>query len=131
MAFQCSIVTPERQVLNESIDQAILPAHDGLMGILTDRSPLLVKLGIGPLRIDLPNNQRRWFVVDGGVAQMKENQLTILTGSAQPAAEVDAEAAQAEYAEAVARRPANPDAAADRERQIQRARAKLTVASKA
>jgi F0F1-type ATP synthase epsilon subunit len=46
MGFQCVIVTPEHQVLDENILQAILPAHDGLMGILTDRAPLLVKLGL-------------------------------------------------------------------------------------
>ena len=50
MAFQCVIVTPEQQALDESVTQAILPAHDGLIGILTDRAPLLVKLGLGPGR---------------------------------------------------------------------------------
>ena len=44
MAFQCIIVTPEQQVLDESVTQAIIPAHDGLLGILTDRAPLLAKL---------------------------------------------------------------------------------------
>ena len=39
MAFQCTIVTPEHQVLDESVRQAIVPAHDGLIGILTDRAP--------------------------------------------------------------------------------------------
>ena len=46
MAFQCVIVTPEAQVFDQQVTQAIVPAHDGLVGILTDRAPLLVKLGI-------------------------------------------------------------------------------------
>src|SRR3954447_21197250 len=91
MAFQCTIVTPEAQALDESISQAILPAHDGLIGILTDRAPLLVKLGVGPLRVDLAGGQRRFFLVDGGVAQMKDNKLTVLTTVATPASEIDAE----------------------------------------
>ena len=49
MAFQCVIVTPEAQVFDESVTQAIVPAHDGQIGILTDRAPLLVKLGVGAL----------------------------------------------------------------------------------
>ena len=57
MAFHCTIVTPEAQALDENIVQAVIPAHDGLIGILTDRAPLLVKLGIGPLRIDLAGGQ--------------------------------------------------------------------------
>ena len=53
MSFQCTVVTPEQQVLDETVTQAILPAHDGQIGILTDRAPLLVKLGVGPLRLDV------------------------------------------------------------------------------
>jgi F-type H+-transporting ATPase subunit epsilon len=127
MAFQCVLVTPEQQVLDEQISQAIVPAHDGLLGILTDRAPLLVKLGLGPLRLDLANNQKRYFFIDGGVAQMKDNKLTILTNEATPASEIDAEAARAELAEAQARRATDEKTAADRERQMQRARAKQQV----
>src|SRR5437764_7519130 len=104
MAFQCTVVTPEQQAFDASITQAILPAHDGLVGILTDRAPLLVKLGTGPLRVDLAGGSRRYYFVDGGVAQMKDNRLTILTNEATAAGEIDAEAARAEYAEAAARR---------------------------
>jgi F-type H+-transporting ATPase subunit epsilon len=79
MAFSCVVVTPEQQVLDESLTQAIIPAVDGLLGILTDRAPLLAKLGKGPLRLDLASGQHRTFQINGGVAQMKDNKLTILT----------------------------------------------------
>ncbi|HEY8666458.1 MAG TPA: ATP synthase F1 subunit epsilon [Tepidisphaeraceae bacterium] len=130
MAFQCVVVTPEQQTLDETISQAILPAHDGLIGIMTDRAPLLVKLGLGPLRIDLANGQKRHYFIDGGVAQMKDNKLTILTNEATPASEIDAEAARAEYAEALARRITDEKTAKDREHQLQRARALQTIAGK-
>ena len=124
MSFRCVVVTPEAQVLDESVSQAILPAHDGLVGVLTGRAPLLVKLGLGPLRVDLTGGQRQYFYVEGGVAQMKDNRLTVLTNEATPADEIDAEAARAEYAEASARRVTDEHAAEDRERQMARARAK-------
>jgi F-type H+-transporting ATPase subunit epsilon len=130
MAFKCVVVTPEQQVLDESITQAIVPGHDGLIGILTDRAPLLTKLGTGPLRIDRAGGARSYFFVDGGVAQMKDNKLTILTREATPASEIDAESARAEYAEAVARRGVDEKSAADREHQMARARAKQEVAAK-
>ena len=41
MSFQCVVVTPEQQVLDESCVQVILPAYDGEIGIRTDRAPLL------------------------------------------------------------------------------------------
>ena len=82
MAFQCTVVTPEQQVLDASITQAIVPGHDGKVGILTDRAPLLLKLGNGELRIDLAQGAKKFFIIKGGVAQMKDNKLTILTEEA-------------------------------------------------
>jgi F-type H+-transporting ATPase subunit epsilon len=130
MPFKCTIVTPEAQALDENITQAILPAHDGLIGILTDRAPLLVQLGVGPLRVDLPGNQQKFFLVDGGVAQMKDNKLTVLTTLATPAIEIDAEAARAEYAEAQARKATDPKTAEQRQHQMERARAAQALAGK-
>ena len=71
MAFRCVVVTPDQQTLDESVNQAIFPAHDGLIGILTDCAPLLVKLAAGPLPVDLASGQSRTFNIDGGIAQMK------------------------------------------------------------
>lgn len=130
MSFNCVVVTPEQQALSESIAQAIVPAHDGLIGILTDRAPLLVKLGVGTLRLDLANGQKRYFFVEGGIAQMKDNQLTILTNEAIPASEIDAETARAEFAEATARVATDPASQEQRQRQLDRARAKQQLAAK-
>ena len=122
MAFQCVIVTPEEQLMDESARQAIVPAHDGLVGILTDRAPLLVKLGLGRLRVDLANGGRREYVVDGGIAQMKDNRLTVLTGNAWTPEELDTEAGRDEYARAEARRAGELKVAETRDRQTERAK---------
>src|SRR6185437_11765888 len=116
MAFRCVVVTPEQQTLDESVSQVVLPAHDGLIGILTDRSPLLVKLGIGPLRIDLPGGQSRTWFIDGGIAQMKSNNLTILTNEAIAPQDIDAESARAQYAAAEARKATDAKALEERDR---------------
>jgi F-type H+-transporting ATPase subunit epsilon len=129
MSFQCTVVTPEQQVLDETVTQAILPAHDGQLGILTNRAPLLVKLGAGALRVDIPGGQSRTYFVDGGIAQMKGNKLTVLTDEATPASEIDAETARAEYAEASARIPTDEKTKKDRDRAMQRARAKQQLAA--
>jgi len=86
MSFKCVIVTPEQQVLDETVRQVILPAFDGQMGILTNRSPVLLKLGKGALRVDLSTGKQAKYDVEGGVAQMKDNVLTILTEKAELAA---------------------------------------------
>src|SRR5215213_6293084 len=98
MSFHVVIVTPEQQVLDETVNQVILPAHDGEVGILTDRAPLLVKLGQGRLRIDQQAGKSRTFYVEGGIAQMKDNELTVLTQMAVAAEQIDVESARAEAA---------------------------------
>ena len=130
MAFQCVIVTPDQQAFDERITQAIVPAHDGQIGILTDRAPLLVKLGIGALQLDLASGQRRTLFIDGGIAQMKDNLLTIVTNEAIDPAEIDAETARAEYAEANAQVATDEKSQADRQHRLQRARVMQELARK-
>ncbi|HEY8747346.1 MAG TPA: ATP synthase F1 subunit epsilon [Tepidisphaeraceae bacterium] len=129
MSFQCVVVTPERQALDESVSQVILPAWDGETGILTDRAPLLVKLGTGVLRVDPASGPSRKFMIDGGIAQMKSNRLTILTNEAMAAEDIDAESARAQYAEAEARIPTDNKTRDDRAHQMQRARVQQELAT--
>src|SRR4051794_26980338 len=131
MAFQCTVVTPEQQVLDEQVVQAIVPAHDGKVGVLTNRAPLLMKLGLGEMRIDFPNGQKRFFYIEGGVAQVKDNKLTILTDEATPADQINAESARAELVEAQARRiGAEPGGYDQRQKSLNRARARIDMAGR-
>src|SRR5438105_3043521 len=130
MSFQCTVVTPEQQAFDAKIEQAILPAHDGSIGILSNRAPLLVKLGVGAMRLDLSSNQRTWMIVDSGVAQMKDNKLTIVTERAIPAENIKLEAAQAELAEAQARRPGDTTGMALKKHDLALARAKQELAGR-
>lgn len=130
MAFQCVVVTPEQQVLDESCTQVILPAHDGEIGILTDRAPLLAKLGVGVLRLETAGGQKRSYFVDGGIAQMKDNHLTVLTTEAKLPQEIDADSARAEYNEATARKIIDEKSFEDRQRALQRGRIKQELAGR-
>jgi F-type H+-transporting ATPase subunit epsilon len=130
MSFKCVVVTPEQQVLEETVTQVILPAWDGLIGIETNRAPLLVKLGVGPLRVDMQGKGTQYFLIEGGVAQMKDNLLTVLTQKATPASEIDAATAKAELAEATAKRITDEASFEERQTDIQRARAKQELAGK-
>jgi F-type H+-transporting ATPase subunit epsilon len=130
MAFNCVVVTPEQQVLDQQVSQVVFPAHDGQIGILTDRAPLLAKIGVGELKLTPTSGPEKSFFVDGGIAQMKDNKLTVLTTEATPVEELDAETAQAELAEASARKITNEATAAEREHGLKRARAMADLAKK-
>lgn len=130
MAFNCVVVTPEEQVVDQQVSQVVFPAHDGQIGILTDRAPLLAKIGVGELRLTPTSGQAKSFFVDGGIAQMKDNKLTVLTTQAIPVEELSAETARAELAEASARKITDPTSAEQREHGLKRARAMEALARK-
>ena len=77
--LHCCVITPEAQVFDADANQVIIPAHDGLLGVLPGRAPLLCQLGTGVLRVDTANEGSREFYVDGGFAQVLNNEVTILS----------------------------------------------------
>lgn len=95
--FKASLITPEAIVLETNITGAKIPAFDGLVGILSHRAPLLAKLGTGVLTLDTTGGSQR-FLVTGGYAQMKGEELTVLTTEAIPAAQVTSQMLAAEEA---------------------------------
>jgi F-type H+-transporting ATPase subunit epsilon len=128
--FRCSIVTPDAAVFDEDVTYASFPAWDGQQGMMAGQSPLLTRLGVGSLRLDLgaPGSNSRWFLIDGGFAQVQDNNLTLLTEKAVPAEKLSLQEGQAELAEANARVTKPGEDRARVERDQQRALAKTNLA---
>src|SRR6202171_4395259 len=91
-ALQCVVVTPERALLDETVEFVALPMYDGELGILPGRAPLIGRLGYGELRIRHGAATRRFFV-DGGFVQVRSNVVTVLTTRAVRGEEIDVHAA--------------------------------------
>jgi F-type H+-transporting ATPase subunit epsilon len=127
--FHCSVITPERAVLDTEATFVAFPAHDGEVGILRNRAPLLYKMGAGELRVETPEGNHILFVA-GGFAQMVENRLTLLTEQAKRLEEIDPAAAQRALAEARAMPAVSETAHAARERAIRSAQAQLHIVAK-
>ena len=81
------VVTPEKQVAEGTADSIVIPMHDGELGILPDRAPLMCELGIGQMRYQKAGRTRRLYI-DGGFAQVHDNRVTVLTEHAAPAEEI-------------------------------------------
>lgn len=128
--FQCTLITPQAQLLDEPVAYASIPAWDGLLGVQAQRAALVVKLGDGALRLDMEDGSSRRFFVGGGFAQMKDNRLSLLTEETVGADEIDHEEAQAALAEAQARQATGEEQVARRQREINRAKAMIQVASR-
>jgi F-type H+-transporting ATPase subunit epsilon len=107
--FHCRVVTPTEQLVEGEMTYASVPAWDGLFGVLPQRAPLLARLGLGELKLHHAAEGGsaggdRSFLVDGGFVKMADNKLTILAERAIPAEELTLTEAEAELAEAEARR---------------------------
>ncbi len=83
-AFQCVVISPLGKLLECQTISAVLPAHDGEVGIWHNHVPMLCKLGMGimkvahiPLDIDTPPSETLLFI-DGGFALLAKNILTII-----------------------------------------------------
>ena len=88
--FKCTLVTPEQMVIEADCKLAILPAHDGLMGVLQKHAPLIGRVGHGKLRLDTTDGVKEYYI-DGGFVQIKDNVLTILSDRAAGFEDLDAE----------------------------------------
>ncbi|MEM7585203.1 MAG: ATP synthase F1 subunit epsilon [Acidobacteriota bacterium] len=87
-ALHCSVVTPERAILESEAQFVAFPAHDGEIGVMPQRAPLLCRLGTGILRVKTTEGTHRFFI-DGGFAQMVDNKLTLLTEQARAEDELE------------------------------------------
>ncbi|MDH3402035.1 MAG: ATP synthase F1 subunit epsilon [Acidobacteriota bacterium] len=124
--FELAVVTPEAAVLDTEATFVALPAHDGEIGILRDRAPLVVKLDVGLLRAETAAGAIRLYV-DGGFAEMVGNRLTVLTEDARDPAALDRGAAERRLAEARAMTAGDEAAHAAREKALRRARVQLKL----
>lgn len=111
-------------------NSVVLPAHDGLIGILRDRAPLLCQMGVGVLRVEPTSGGTKEVFVDGGFAQVLDNEITILTDRAMPAEEISRAAAEKALAEAEKMPTPDEAAAAEKQHAIERARTQIRIAKK-
>jgi F-type H+-transporting ATPase subunit epsilon len=114
-------------VLDETAEFVALPLFDGEIGIAPLHSPMIGRLGFGEMRVTHEGRIHRYYL-DGGFVQVVDNVVSVLTGRALPASNLDP-AASAEHLNEARRRPSNtPELMALRDRAEVQARAQLRVA---
>jgi F-type H+-transporting ATPase subunit epsilon len=141
--FQFRLITPQGKLIDAKATSAAIPAHDGSMGVLPDRAPIVVKLGLGELKVTCAEETgakgdgplkpvaaggTRGFVIEEGFAQMSGNRLTVLTTKAFAAEMLNETDASAELAKAEAKKPESPAGQARLTRERDLARLKVRVA---
>jgi len=79
--LDCTILTPERLIYQGEAGFAVVQAYDGQMGFLFDHAPLISMLGLGEVRLRNPKTTD-YFVIEGGLVEIKNNKLIILAEKA-------------------------------------------------
>jgi F-type H+-transporting ATPase subunit epsilon len=90
--IQLTIVTPERSLVNEQIDELQIPGAEGYLGVLPGHAPLFTELKVGELSYRKGN---RWtsLSVAWGFAEVLPDQVRVLAETAERAQEIDLERA--------------------------------------
>jgi len=96
--LQLSIVTPERLVLDEDVDQVNVPGVEGDLGILYDHAPLLTTMRPGRFSYELSGEKGReaiHMIVSGGYLEVTDNRVIVLAEAVEFLDDIDKERAKA------------------------------------
>jgi F-type H+-transporting ATPase subunit epsilon len=88
------IVTPERRIVQEQVDEVEIPGSEGYFGVLPGHTPLLASLAVGELWYR--KGQEKFFLsIAFGFAEVLPDRVTILARIAERADEISVERAEA------------------------------------
>ena len=108
------IITHEKVVFDEDVDEIYTRGMDGEFGILKNHIPIMAALDIGVTKVK-QNDELKCFTTMGGVLQFKDNECVILTTTAESGDDIDVTRAEEALRRAKARLADN-DAAIDAKR---------------
>ena len=105
------IVTPERSLVSEQVDEVQLPGSEGYFGVLPGHTPLLATLQVGELWYRA-GPETHHLAVAFGFAEVLPERVTVLAQIAERPEDIDvprAEAAKKRAEERLARPPIDMD----------------------
>jgi F-type H+-transporting ATPase subunit epsilon len=130
-SFLLRLVTPERTIVNEDVDEVLARGIEGDFGVLPSHMPMVTPLPIGELQY---KKDGRWeqIAVGGGFIQVLPNEVTVVADVAERSEEIDRERAEAarQAAETALSEAAAGEAQAEAQAELQRALLRLRVATR-
>ncbi len=105
------IVTPERSLVSEEVDEVQLPGSEGYFGVLPGHTQLLATLQVGELWYRI-GQEKHYLAIAFGFAEVLPDRVTVLAQLAERPEDIDvprAEAAKKRAEERIARPAADVD----------------------
>lgn len=130
MALQVRVITPDRTVLDDSVEEVILPSSTGQIGILSGHAPLLTALESGVIRIRTKDWEN--IAITDGFAEVESNEVKVLVNAAAKGSDIDLEEARKAFEAAQAHveqvDAGDRKAALDARKELKRTRARYMAA---
>jgi F-type H+-transporting ATPase subunit epsilon len=129
--IELQIVTPERLIVSEQVDEIQVPGVEGYFGVLPGHTPFLAALAVGEMWYR-KGQEKTYLSIAGGFAEVLPDRVTLLATLAERAEDIDVSRAESARQRAE-QRLAQPPADVDYERArlaLQKAVARLQVASR-
>jgi F-type H+-transporting ATPase subunit epsilon len=92
-SIHVDIVSAEREIFSGEADMVFAPAEQGELGIAPRHAPLLTRMKPGTVRVQ-HGGEEQVFYVSGGILEIQPHVVTVLSDTAQRAADIDEAAAQ-------------------------------------
>lgn len=93
--IRLEVVTPEKYVVDEEVQIAVLPGSLGEFGVLIGHTPFLTTLKTGIMHFTDAKGTQRFVFVSGGFAEALPDKVTVLAESAERREDIDLERAKA------------------------------------
>ena len=87
-SIELDIVTPDKHIVHDQVDEVQLPGWEGALGILPGHTPLLAMLKPGELWYR-KGAEKVYFVLDFGMAEVLPHKVTVLVRLADKPEEID------------------------------------------
>ena len=92
--LQLQIVSADRLLVNEQVDEVEIPGSEGYLGVLPGHTPLLATLQVGELWYR-QGQEKHYLLIAFGFVEVQPDRVTILAQIAEPAQEIDLARAEA------------------------------------
>ena len=92
--FHLDIRTPEGVAWQGETEIVTLPGKQGTFQVLINHAPLLTELEVGEIRLTDLHGKEQIFASSGGFAEVRLNEVTVLSETIEPATEIDTERAR-------------------------------------
>ena len=87
-SIELSIVTPDRGIVREQVDEVQIPGAQGYFGVLPGHTPMLAELAVGELWYR-QGQEKTYLSIAYGFAEVLPDRVTVLAQIAERADEID------------------------------------------